>query len=1073
MESLLTRATVPAYHLWKFSLDETKAVIENAKDACRTGKGQVVLSTNLENVKIASGKYEERWSLFSTKLTGSNVPSEPFVKEHATLSKEILDTLDLVSEALDHVSLSVNPRTPSHCHHTDFKLKLPEIKLPEFHGELENWSQFWDLFTSLVDKRLDLPVSVKFTYLRNALRGPSARLISGFSITAENYDEAKQLLLDHYQDSKRIKRRLIYQLLDLKSPPHGYKDLSEYRVKYNQVLRSLKAYENVETSEWLIVEVLLKKLSKETQMLLFNHHKTQFFSFGDFDETLKVLVDLLESSRSSTNKGDHAEKLKKDSSSPKSKVMWQTTTDQQSSVSCDFCAEQHPSHKCPTFVSVDDRKKCLIKQRRCLTCGKKGHYAPSCHVKLKCSQCGSRHWTPLCYKSNTSRVKGSPSSAGSEPFVDASPSPVSPRRLEGAKAKKSIPVNNSLSENVKEMDYTADSQSVVSRVANEQGRGTALPTAMLSVRSRTKGHKGAMIRCFFDTGSQRSFIHPVVMRQLGLCPSGETVISLNAFGHSAEPLRCPVLKLRLALGNKVVQVEFLVTDKVDMKLHSPGLRKAVERLKSKGVRLTDREVEDDVKDVAAVIGADHFAKFVRGVKRVDGVDVFCTAGGCMIYGNLPFDGQSVPDQTTLQSITVSKISLEDVEVEMCDVNLVSEPPVSQLWELDYIGITDDKFTPSERNAIQLFSETIEYREQKYWVRLPWKVSPEILPTNYRMAVGQFSSLMRNLQKTPRKLKLYDDVIQDYIRQGFIEEVKNPSIKGHYLPHHAVMKESVTTPLRIVFNASAKIGSGSISLNEALETGPSLTEKLIDSLLSFRVGYFGMTADISKAFLRIGLRAVDRDYVRFLWANDPQSTPQTYRFKSVLFGSTSSPFLLQATLYKHFSESTSPLKDSLLKAFYVDNFLITVDSENELFQVHQEATQCLESAGMPLQEWNSNHQGFNQFVNDDKRKITPSILGVTWDTGSDLLYIKPVYVDPVDALTKRKALSICSKLYDPLGLISPISIKGKLFIRNLWKLKVDWDEFLGEEVIVEFNRLISEYRDLSCIVFPRAVATKPL
>ena len=62
----------------------------------------------------------------------------------------------------------------------------------------------------------------------------------------------------------------------------------------------------------------------------------------------------------------------------------------------------------------------------------------------------------------------------------------------------------------------------------------------------------------------------------------------------------------------------------------------------------------------------------------------------------------------------------------------------------------------------------------------------------------------------------------------------------------------------MFNASAKIGSGSISLNEALETGPSLTEKLIDSLLSFRVGYFGMTADISKAFLHVGLQAVDRD-----------------------------------------------------------------------------------------------------------------------------------------------------------------------------------------------------------------------
>ena len=46
---------------------------------------------------------------------------------------------------------------------------------------------------------------------------------------------------------------------------------------------------------------------------------------------------------------------------------------------------------------------------------------------------------------------------------------VSPQRLEGVKAKKSTPVNNSLPENVREMDHTADSQSVVNRVANEQG----------------------------------------------------------------------------------------------------------------------------------------------------------------------------------------------------------------------------------------------------------------------------------------------------------------------------------------------------------------------------------------------------------------------------------------------------------------------------------------------------------------------------------------------------------------------------------------------------------------------------
>ena len=35
----------------------------------------------------------------------------------------------------------------------------------------------------------------------------------------------------------------------------------------------------------------------------------------------------------------------------------------------------------------------------------------------------------------------------------------------------------------------------------------------------------------------------------------------------------------------------------------------------------------------------------------------------------------------------------------------------------------------------------------------------------------------------------------------------------------------------------------------------------------------MTADISKAFLCEGLRAVNRDYVRFLWSNDPHLHPR--------------------------------------------------------------------------------------------------------------------------------------------------------------------------------------------------------
>jgi hypothetical protein len=51
------------------------------------------------------------------------------------------------------------------------------------------------------------------------------------------------------------------------------------------------------------------------------------------------------------------------------------------------------------------------------------------------------------------------------------------------------------------------------------------------------------------------------------------------------------------------------------------------------------------------------------------------------------------------------------------------------------------------------------------------------------------------------------------------------------------------------------------------------------------------------------------------ANDPDSPFDTYRFKAVPFGITSSAFMLNATLQKHLEEN-----------MYVDNILSGADTE---------------------------------------------------------------------------------------------------------------------------------------------------
>ena len=38
-------------------------------------------------------------------------------------------------------------------------------------------------------------------------------------------------------------------------------------------------------------------------------------------------------------------------------------------------------------------------------------------------------------------------------------------------------------------------------------------------------------------------------------------------------------------------------------------------------------------------------------------------------------------------------------------------------------------------------------------------------------------------------------------------------------------------------------------------------------------------------------------------------------------------------------------------------------------------------------------------------------------------------------TKRKILSLVSSIYDPLGWVSPLTVRGKMFMQTLWKEKI--------------------------------------
>ena len=63
-------------------------------------------------------------------------------------------------------------------------------------------------------------------------------------------------------------------------------------------------------------------------------------------------------------------------------------------------------------------------------------------------------------------------------------------------------------------------------------------------------------------------------------------------------------------------------------------------------------------------------------------------------------------------------------------------------------------------------------------------------------------------------------------------------------------------------------------------------------------------------------------------SDSHSELATYRFKTVLFGSTSSPFILSATLHYHLNFYNTPTAHYMKQNLYVDNIISWCNTEEQ-------------------------------------------------------------------------------------------------------------------------------------------------
>ena len=400
--------------------------------------------------------------------------------------------------------------------------------------------------------------------------------------------------------------------------------------------------------------------------------------------------------------------------------------------------------------------------------------------------------------------------------------------------------------------------------------------------------------------------------------------------------------------------------------------------------------------------------------------------------------------------------------------------LQRLWTTDFPDYgSDDKvgMSQEDRRALSIMQGTKEKEEEHYIMGLPWRDEQLCLPNNKVLAATRLEQLKRKLTKDSNLRALYIDTMRGYIEKGYARPVENNggcrSNRIWYLPHHPVCSPNKPGKVRIVFDCAAKYKG--TSLNDNLLQGPDLVNSLVGVLIRFREQPVAIVADIEAMFHQVKVSDKDRDALRFLWWSDGnmEKPPTEYCMTVHLFGATSSPSCAAYSLRCTASENADYFSQETVKTvernFYVDDLLKSVPDVKVGIELSSELTDILCHGGFKLTKWISNKPEVMDTIPESERagkcgkvdfesdKQYERALGLQWYVENDTFVFD---VDlPDQCHTRRGILSVASSLYDPLGLVAPVTLIPKLILQNACRQKLQWDERMSDADVEKWSQWV--------------------
>ena len=149
--------------------------------------------------------------------------------------------------------------------------------------------------------------------------------------------------------------------------------------------------------------------------------------------------------------------------------------------------------------------------------------------------------------------------------------------------------------------------------------------------------------------------------------------------------------------------------------------------------------------------------------------------------------------------------------------------------------------------------------------------------------------------------------------------------------------------------------------------------------------------------------------------------------------------------------------------YVDDIGGSKPTVAEAKQITSDMDTILEKGQFQIKCWHSNSKELDQ---SDGEHFT-DLLGHKWNKENDkFTFKKREVIGQFETFTKQNCLALVAQLWDPIGLVSPVTIKFRIPLQELWSSGFGWDDVLPESVQKKWRENLQIMNYLLTLEFDR-------